>query len=193
MTSNTFDQNNIMNEKECEYCGTEFHAHRKDTKYCSKTCKNEAYLARKANPYVSIGQAEKTSNGVISSHNRRNVSNFQGLNKTSIDRLIAGASTDKEVLNHLLTEKDYSGDMRSEKSKLEIQLMFVERDLATAKEKVAELTSLNEKLEAQIEKSDSFFGRIMDMCEKNPAILMGVSSAIGKIAQTKAAPDSQTE
>jgi len=71
--------------------------------------------------------------------------------------------------------------------------MFVERDLATAKEKVAELTSLNEKLEAQIEKSDSFFGRIMDMCEKNPAILMGVSSAIGKIAQTKAAPDSQTE
>ncbi len=176
-----------MNEKNCEYCGNEFHANRKDAKYCSKTCKNEAYLARKANGYSSIGRVEEPSNGVISSHNRRYGSTPLNLSRTSLDRILTSTSTNKEVLNHLLSQKDYTGDIRSEKSKLEIQLMFVQRDLDIATKKVEEQAAYIEKLEDKVEKSNSFMGRVMDICEANPVILASVASGIGGIMK-KAQP-----
>lgn len=178
-------------EKECEYCGNEFHANRKDAKYCSKTCKNEAYLARKVNGIPASGQVEGAPSRVISStsgHNRQNVSRPFRMNSNTLDSIITGARTNEEVFQHLLSEKDLSGDIKSERSKLEITLMFIERDLATAEKTISEQDALITKLESQIEKSDSFMGRIMDVCEKNPTILMGITTAIGNLTQIKADP-----
>lgn len=170
-----------MIEKECEYCGTSYEANRKDAKYCSKTCKNDAYLARKANPYLATGQSQQTSIGAISSHNRRNGSATSMLTKSSLDKILSGASANQSILNHLLSEKDFSGDVRSEKSKLEIQLMFIQRDLELSQKKEAEQSAYIEKLEAKVEKNDSFIDRLMSFLEENPAVLMGLTSAIGNI------------
>ncbi len=188
MTSITFDKNNIMIEKECEYCASTYEATRRDSKYCSKTCKNDAYLARKAIPYTATGQSEQAALGVISSHNRRNASAPFAMNNANIQRMLNGANTNQEVLNHLLSEKDLSGDIKSDRSKLEIQLMFVERDLAIAEKKVAEQEALIEKLDIQVEKNKSIGGTIAGIFEANaPAIMMGVTTLLGNLA-TKNAP-----
>jgi hypothetical protein len=161
--------------KECEYCGEEFEASRSDAKYCSGTCKNNAYLARKANPDIAIGNASGTNNSGIMSHRRQNVNPSIPLSPTSINKMLQGLGSNAEILNNLLTEKDNAGEAKASLMEYRIRLMFMERDLKTAEKRVEELEKENDSLLGKVEASDEgFIGKIMHFCETNPTVLMGL-------------------
>jgi len=155
-------------EKECEYCGSEFEAKRSDAKYCSATCKQEAYLTRKANPGIVNRQQTSTN----TDHNKSNIGQVVNsditLSKTELNRLLRGTGTNQDVLHNLLNEKDITGDIKSDKAKLEINLMFIERDLKTATDENARLKAENERLLSQVEKSTDLSSKFFDFIKDNP-------------------------
>ena len=102
--------------KECEYCSNEFKASRSDAKYCSKTCKQQAYTMRQANPHIQQQPSNTGHNDVNMSHRRKNAKTTIPLNENHLGSLLNGAKMNSNVFNHLLTSLKENGHIMSDSS-----------------------------------------------------------------------------
>lgn len=176
-------------QKECDYCGHEFDAQRSDAKYCSGTCKNNAYLARKANPEISNASSNGGINGNNISNRRINVQPSVPLTPAAINKMIQGLGSNADILSSLLLEKDTTGEAKASISEYRITLLFTERDLKYEKDKneelqktISRLEDENLRLTEKIETNEgSFTDKALAFCEANPNILMSLIDKLDKL------------
>jgi len=168
--------------KECQYCSNEFNASRSDAKYCSKSCKQQAYTMRQANPHIQQSSDTSTYNDVNMSHRRKNAKPTIPLSENHLGSLINGAKSNQNVLNHLLTAMKENGHIMSDSSKIEIELMFTKEKLESAYRKIEELKEENDRIYDKLERFDGGYGnRLMQLCESNSQLLMILAPLVSKI------------
>ncbi len=169
--------------KECTYCGNDFETKRTDSKYCSGSCKSQAYIARKANPGIGEiidGDYPLDVNRRKTRQNRKTVNSSIPLSRTHLDKLLNGVKTNPQYVKYLMDEKDRIGEIKSDKSKLEIQMLFIQRDLDTANAKIAELTKENDRLNRAVEKNEeSMIGKLVDFCGRHPQVMLAIAGKLG--------------
>ena len=181
-------------KKECHYCGNGFDAKRSDAKYCTATCKQEAYLLRKSNPNVNNGAHSNIHNGNNNNNgygnrrqSRKDVKASIPLSGAQLDKLLNGQRTNHQMLDFLLSEKDSSGDIKAENGQLRIELKFLERDLRYEKEKTGQLSQEVDKLSDEIKRitlkmessEKGLMNQVVDFCKENPIIVTQMFSKTG--------------
>ena len=164
--------------KDCDFCRQEFEPKRSDAVYCSATCKTQAYMARKSNE-SSKGQITGNRDSPVNrkKQSRHNITDSQ------LSTLINGQKSNSVLLQGLLNEKDSSGDLKSEKGKLEIKMMFLERDLDQLEKDNQSLRDENRKLQLELSKRgqsrvDKLVDSIADNPEQIPALIHTCNSVI---------------
>lgn len=175
-------------KKHCEFCTKEYEAKRSDSKYCSNSCKQEAYMMRKANPQMTMiaqNTIQHTDNRNGYTHSRKSSKNVKSsipISASHLDKLLSGHRHSQDILLHLLTEKDKSSEIRAQKASLESELRFLERDLRYERDKndrlEREISSLNsniislKQLEANTKKG--LGTQVIDFCKDNPDFVKGL-------------------
>lgn len=157
-----------MASKKCDYCSNSFLAKRSDTKYCSKVCKQEAYIARKSG--IGLAGSDLTYNDVYESKRPINVNPSMTIPKTEYNRLVNRNQT-KAPLDHLLKEKDYGRDVLAENAKMTVEMKYMNEKLMELKNRVITLEEQNGSLKDEADKYEaSFASKAIDFCNKNPHI-----------------------
>ncbi len=157
-------------KKECEYCGNENNATRSDSKYCSGACKSQAYLARKTNPEIGAID-DKSMNNTSSRNSRRNVKASIPFSSSQVDKLLNSGRLNTQMFNTLMGDKERIGEIKSEKSMLQIEMRFLQKDLENALKEIEDLKWQNKELKGKIDSSEApFVDRIMSYLENYPAI-----------------------
>lgn len=187
--------------KQCEYCHETFEAKRKDTKYCSNTCKQSAYIARSFKDNViepdysehQVINASSQSSRYYPSKRSKAVNDSITLSRSEFTRLLSSSSS-KAPLDHLLNEKDFGRDILSQNSELRIELKFLNKELEQLRQKHSltleeknkleeELDSLEESASTKLlsvfmEHADSTMPAIQSLCSALAYKISGVKPAI---------------
>ena len=138
-------------QKECLFCQNIFEAKRSDAKYCSSSCKQEAYLARKN--LNKINSTDQTSERTLRRNNVRNVNPSITLSRSEFQRIL-NTSSSKAPLDQLLNEKDFGRQVLSENAELRIELKYLNKELDSMLRRLETIEAENKDLTAKIESQD---------------------------------------
>lgn len=167
--------------KECNYCGHEYDAKRSDSKYCSNSCKNAAYLARKSSPTDNPESTNQEDTNGSRRIRRQNVKPSVSIQQNAFNSMINGLKTNNQMVGHLLSEKDTSGDLKALISKLEMKLLYEEQNYTRLKEKYDDLKESHDKLEVKLEDlGESKIDKLLNTCIENPSMIMGFVNQFGQ-------------
>ena len=170
--------------KECTYCGHEFNANRSDTKYCSDSCRSQAYIARKSEKIAGVPQTANSR--------RTNQSNEVSLTKGQIGQMLNMLKSNPHILNNLMLEKDKSGDLKSELSENKMKLFYLEEKLKDREKEIADLKAeknilSNEVSNNEKSKLDKLVEGIMDHPETLPQTIAACQGFISSFSGTQSA------
>jgi len=147
--------------KECQNCGADFIARRKDAKYCGGSCRTQAH-------YERVG-SNKKNNSRIGKRSDDVILNKAEYNKL-LNRALSSGSNDRHgAYNNLLREKDTVADLKAELSRNEMKLYYLEDKLKDRDAKILEQGRQLMKLEKKVEQRK--MGIVEKLVENNPEII----------------------